>query len=122
MLSMRVEPPKAGAGRVHRMSDDKPAPVPQKGKPMPKHASDAQKASVERNKQNVRIMLLEKIETGVRVRAHLAAAIGICRKTVSERCDEMVKDKLLRSRVIKGDKQYFVTAAGLLAIKQAGRN
>lgn len=118
LFNMRVEPPKPGVGRVHRMSDD----VPQKPKnEMPKYAADVQRQKQILRTEMDRDAVLNATAAGTETRADLAELCGVSKTTIDLRCIELKIKGLIRGRIVKGVKRYVVTGNGLIEAERMRR-
>lgn len=114
LFQMRVEPPKPGAGRVHKISDAFPRRL------LKEPVSAKRAMSAEERKNAARAAILDAIADGAFTRSEISAAVGISKTSVVTRLKEMVELRVVRQCKIKGVLGYKITGAGLLQLAGGG--
>lgn len=117
MMSMRVEPPKPGTGRVHILSDRAPtkAETPEKNAAL-MLTNERKKEQAERLRAVSRREILQAIADGSSTRAEMADQCLVSMTTVDNRCRELLAKKLIRVSQKDGKNRYRVTGDGLLEL------
>lgn len=117
MMSMRVEPPRPGTGRVHILSDraQTKAEMPGKNEAL-MMSNERKKEQAERLRAISRRQILQAIADGSSTRAEMADQCLVSMTTVDTRCRELLAKKWIRVSKKSRKSRYRVTGDGLLEL------
>lgn len=113
MMTMRVEPPKEGIGRVHRLSEYA-SPTKTPAKPI---RSDN---PIKVRSEAINLSILRAIAKGTSLRENLAEQCGVSKTTITNHCNKLVKEKLIRVTKNGHENKYRVTSVGMTKIESSG--
>ena len=108
LLSMRVEPPKVGIGRVHSISYDAP---PGCDDIAPEIATNRYEAMAQ-----CRERMLDLIYYGTCGKAAIAKQLGVSKTTIDNRAMELILAGLIKKRIVKHHTYYTITGDGILKV------